>query len=514
MSSNDEHYDPAQHEPLPEGEESAPPFMKTMATVRWALLIGLSLFALIMVLNYFDLTPWQARGEGSTQYHCPMHPTYVSNQPGDCPICGMTLVPIGGKADTEAMTDSVQMDKMNEYEKAGPKVYTCPMHPEVISDKPGKCPKCGMDLVPSEEISSEGQMGDMGKAPVPGLVPVTIEPERLQLIGVRTAKVERRSPDGKINIVGFVAPDETRIGNVHFRVTGWVSDLFVDKTGQFVKAGQPLMSIYSQELYQAKQDYVASINANTNLDSSSNKSVNSQIAGGARERLKLLGLTEADITDLEKSDLSSPQMTIRSPFSGYVLEKSVLPGQLVSPDQNLFTIADLSRVWVWGDVYEQDIQDIHVGQNAKMRSASYPADAFEGKIEFIFPSVSEKTRTMRVRLSFPNASLKLLPGMYVEVEVQRDAEEVLVAPVEAILDGGDRQYAFVVHSKIHFEPRLVTVGKSSDDWIEILGGLEEGEEVVTSANFLIDSESRLKSAISGMGSAMDKKDQMPAGHIH
>ena len=274
------------------------------------------------------------------------------------------------------------------------------------------------------------------------------------------------------------------------------------------------MSIYSQELYQAKQDYVASINANTNLDSSSNKSVNSQIAGGARERLKLLGLTEADITDLEKSDLSSPQMTIRSPFSGYVLEKSVLPGQLVSPDQNLFTIADLSRVWVWGDVYEQDIQDIHVGQNAKMRSASYPADAFEGKIEFIFPSVSEKTRTMRVRLSFPNASLKLLPGMYVEVEVQRDAEEVLVAPVEAILDGGDRQYAFVVHSKIHFEPRLVTVGKSSDDWIEILGGLEEDEEVVTSANFLIDSESRLKSAISGMGSAMDKKDQMPAGHIH
>jgi RND family efflux transporter MFP subunit len=608
MSSNEKHYDPLDHEPLPEGVEAPPPLTHTMAIVRWAILIGISVFALIMILSSLGLAPWEARADDIVQYHCPMHPTYISNQPGECPICGMTLVPMDNK-DTKAlktqktpeagekketkdektvttqyvcpMHPEVTSDKPGDCPKCGMHLvavstavkkesappdktgksgqaaaqaevakYVCPMHPEVTSDKPGDCPKCGMHLEPvsadstkaapqdsaessqmddmkgmpgmeSSELKSD-TMSDMGKAPVPGLVPITIEPERLQLIGIRTAPVEKRSLGDKIDIVGFVTPDETHMSNVNSRISGWVVDLFVDKTGQYVQAGEPLMSLYSQDLYQAEQDFMVARDALKNSSSDSVlMSMRRQIHSAARQRLNLLGLTESQIDELEKTDLPSAQMTIVSPFSGYVLEKNVLPGQYLSPNLTLFTIADLSNVWVLGDVYEQDIPYVHANQKAYMTLTAFPGEKFQGRIAYVYPSVSEKNRTLKVRLQFPNPSLRIKPGMYADVEIDRSRDQVLAVPAGAVLDGGDVQYAFVVHDGRHFEPRKVTVGRSSDDWVEILSGLEPGEEVVTSANFLIDSESRLKAAVAGMAgmpgmneSAAKSKEPVSFEHAH
>jgi Cu(I)/Ag(I) efflux system membrane fusion protein len=193
------------------------------------------------------------------------------------------------------------------------------------------------------------------------------------------------------------------------------------------------------------------------------------------------------------------EVWLRSPVSGFVLEKNVISGQFISPDQNLFAIADLGRVWVLADVYERDLAGIQLGQTARMSTSAYPGETFEGKVSFIYPSVSEQTRTLKIRLEFSNSSGRLKPGMYAEVDLAGRGNGVLAVPADAVMDGGDRQYAFVVHDGVHFEPRLLKLGQSSDDYFEVLSGLAEGEQVVTSANFLIDSESRLKAAIAGMG---------------
>ena len=645
MADNEKYYDPSQHEPMPEGEEKAPPLTHTMSIVRWAILGGMTLFAIIMIFSALGLAPWEAQANDNVQYNCPMHPTYISNQPGECPICGMSLVPIDSKGKEVSQSDTgkkaeskdvkqseksddkaasavfvcpmhldVKSDKPGECPKCGmdlvkasgleklnEAVYSCPMHPEVTSNKPGECPKCGMDLVklskevpqkltyacpmhpditsdkPAEcskcgmdlvmvsdttkvklheghdgdakpmssgakyfcpmhpEVTSsepgrcpkckmflepikqesndttkvtpssshEGhsglQMENNEQASVPGLVPVTIEPQRLQLIGVTTAAVERRKLDSEIESVGFITPDEGKTENVNARVSGWVTDLFVDNTGQFVEAGAPLLTLYSQDLYQAEQDFMVARDALKNgSDDEALITMRQKIFAAARERLGLLGLSRDQIDDIETHDLPSPQLMLKSPVSGYVLSKNVLPGQYISPDQNLLTIADLSEVWLISDVYEKDISYIREGQSATMTLAARPGERFEGKIDYIYPSISEQTRTLKIRVRVPNQSLSLKPGMYAEVGIGRTGKERLAIPNEAILDNGDIQYAFVVHDGNHFEPRKLRLGRTTDDWTEIISGLENGERVLTSSNFLIDSESRLKAAIAGM----------------
>ena len=526
MPEDNQLYDPHEHEAMPEGEEQAPPYTHTMAIVRWALLIGMTLFAAIMVLHYFGATPWQSASAEATLYHCPMHPTYISNQPGECPICGMNLVPI----DKEGHETTVKKDTAGTAGMPGmaaptatmakPGQYTCPMDPEIVSDKPGKCPICGMnlELVPLEPATGETNqvppstsMAMPNPNPVPGLVSVTIEPQRLQLIGVKTGPVQMRQIESDIRLVGYITPDETKVSNLSVRVNGWVQRLFVNQTGQLVPKGETLLSLYSQDLYQAQQDYLVALAAtgqstgDTTLDAARR-----QIVDAARERLRLLGVPDDDVATLVSDGKAGTDLTLRSQFAGVVLDKNVNQGQYVSPGQNLFTIADLRKVWVLADVYEKDMSQIKVGQNVTV-TVSGVDEEFPGTVQLIYPTVSEQTRTAKLRIELQNPDMKLRPGMYADVRLVGDGKPVLAIPVEALMDGGETQYAFVVHDGTHFEPRLLKIGRRSDNWVEVHSGLAAGEVVVTSANFLIDSESRLKAAITGMGSAPTDSSTGKAG---
>jgi membrane fusion protein, copper/silver efflux system len=505
------------NEPLPEGEEAPPPYIRTMAVIRWIILGGLSLFALIMILTYFGLTPGMAGETKAVQYRCPMHPTYISNQPGECPICGMNLVPIDKDSTMNMDPDSAAKSEHQEMDMKTEAIqYTCPMHPEIISDKPGECPKCGMDLVPVEKTEStqvEPPMEKMDMAsPVPGLVSVTIEPERLQLINIRTALATRNSFGDKIRAAGYITPDESRITNVHTRISGWVSKLYADQTGQYIKKGEPLLAVYSQDLSQARQEYLTALGNTENKQSDSSlANIENQIVSAIRERLINMGLADDDIKQLADEKKATSDIILRSPVSGHIIEKNIASGQFVDPGQNLFTISDLSHIWVLANIYETDLNKIKIGQNAVLKSDITSSAPIDGKVAYIYPTISDKTRAAQIRLEFNNPSLNLKPGMYVDVELDYGGSDALVVPADAVLDGGELQYLFVVHDKIHFEPRLVKVGQTFDDYVEILSGIMEGEEVLTSANFLIDSESRLKAALSGMGGT---STTAPSGHKH
>jgi len=505
-----------------------------MGLVRWIILGVMTLFAVVMLLGYFGLAPWSQDSSESVKYHCPMHPTYITSQPGECPICGMSLVPMAAdgtdsvtSGDPSSASPSAPQAQPGQYtcpmhpevvsdepgrcpkcnmfleqvpETAQPASYTCPMHPEVTSDQPGACPKCGMDLVPVE--TSEMPKSD---ATVTGLVPVTIAPERLQLIGVRTGTVALRTLGGARRLLGFVAPDETRVTSVNIRFSGWIRELAVNQTGQLVKAGQPLLSVFSQEVFQAEQEYLL---AKQSLQAASDpqlRDVRRRMFDASRQRLELLGVTAEERLRLETEGEPRSETWIQCPVSGVVLEKSVVPGQFVGPDQSLFVVADLSHVWVLADVYERDLANVTVGQTVHMRTSAYPGDTFEGKVGFIYPAVAEDTRTLKVRIEISNADGRLKPGQYAEIDVEGNGPSVLTVPSEAIMDEGERQYAFVVQHDTHFTPRLLKLGQSTDDYVEVLSGLTAGEQVITSANFLIDAESRLKAAMTGMAAA-------PAGH--
>jgi multidrug efflux pump subunit AcrA (membrane-fusion protein) len=341
------------------------------------------------------------------------------------------------------------------------------------------------------------------------------------MIGMRTGRVERRTVDTELRLAGYVTVDETRTASVNVRASGWVEALHVDQTGQPVLRGAPLLTLYSQDLYTAEQDLLTALAAynRTTADSALAHS-RRRVLEAARDRLRLLGMSPDDIERLEASGDATPRLTLRNPFAGVVLEKNVVDGQFVMPEESLFRIADLGRVWVLADVYEQDIASIRRGATARMSVAAFPGETFDGTIGFVYPSVSEATRTLKVRLEFPNPSLRLRPGMYAIVVLAASGPEAVAVFSEAVMDGGKTQYVFVVRDKTRFEPRLVTTGRRFDGWVEVLSGLEVREEVVTSANFLIDSESRLQAAIAGMGGAGEarepgtKPETEPPVHTH
>ncbi|HEV8384652.1 MAG TPA: efflux RND transporter periplasmic adaptor subunit [Candidatus Acidoferrales bacterium] len=378
-----------------------------------------------------------------------------------------------------------------------------PMHPWNKSDKPGIAPDCGMKLVPqyADEESARREMA-------PGTVQITAEKQ--QLIGVRTATVERQQLQRTLRVVGRIGIDETRVSHIHTKVSGYVEHVFADFVGKEVKAGDPLFTIYSPELVSTQEEYLLAVRAQKELKDAPYKEVASgaaSLVNAARERLRLWDVNEEDIASLENDGKVKRELTIHSPVGGIVTDRAAYHhGRFVNPEMDLYTITDLSSVWMLAEVFEFEVPYVRVGQPATMRLSYTPAKTYTGKVSFINPGVDPKTRTVRVRIDLPNANLALKPDMYGDVELVIDYGTQIVVPQEAVLDSGTEQVVFVARGNGYFEPRPIKTGPrlaglsktaAAGEQVIVLTGLRPGETIVTSGNFLIDSESRLKNPASG-----------------
>jgi multidrug efflux pump subunit AcrA (membrane-fusion protein) len=559
--------------------------MQTTASIRRLILIA----ALVFVLATF-LTACGKGPPPGIKYQCPMHPTFISDKPGDCPICGMRLMPVEEKtAPTTVpayvcpMHPEVTSDRPGErcskcgmrlvptgvtgdYPKEH-KTYLCPMHPEFLTDDPkGRCPKCGMQVVEkgaedqapqTGEISpthaagphpAQAPQGTAGErkvlfyrnpmnpkitSPVPmkdemgmdyvpvyadetapasggvaGMATVEITSDGIRLSGVQTepAVVERVARSART--VGTVTADETRIRHVHTKIAGWVEKLFVNFTGQLVREGQPILSIYSQELLASQQEFLRTRETAAKFAASALPEVRTggeELLRSAEQRLRLFDVPEDFIEELKRSDQPKRAVTLLAPVSGFVTVKEIFEGQQIEPGMELFAITDLSRVWIEADVYEYEARSVHVGQKGKVTLPYDPSRQLAGRVSFIYPTLNPESRTLRVRLEFQNTDFALKPAMFANVELPLDATEGVVIPDSAVIDTGERQLVFVSLGGGRFEPREVKLGVRSSGKAQVLSGVAAGEQVVTRANFLLDSESQLRAAVAGMGKTSDHK---------
>jgi Cu(I)/Ag(I) efflux system membrane fusion protein/cobalt-zinc-cadmium efflux system membrane fusion protein len=418
-------------------------------------------------------TQGQPAPEKKALYRCPMHPTYTSDKPGSCGICGMDLVPV--EKEEQATPPEAKKKTM----------YRSTMNPNEVSDKPGK-DSMGMDMIPFE-VEESGAVTEVG-----GRIQVKISPERQQLIGIKTALVKSQPIHKLIRAVGRVDYAEPNISIVNLKYDGWVEKLYVNSTGRAVRKGEPLFDIYSPELVSAEQEYLIALKAGATLGDASS------ILKSAREKLRLWDVTDSQVEELGRTGQFKKTVTVYCPGSGIVIEKNVIQGQKIMAGENLFKIADLSRVWIIGEVYEYELPFIKTGQEAKVSLSYYPGESFAGKIIYIYPYLNPETRTNQVRIEVANPGLKLKPEMFANLEIHVDYGTKLTVPSDAVLDAGDTKIVFVAKGDGYFEPREVKLGVRGQDMYEVLGGLSDGENVVTSANFLIDSESSLKAALSRM----------------
>jgi len=349
-----------------------------------------------------------------------------------------------------------------------------------------------------ESIQKEGRAQEV----TPGTVQIT--PEKQQLIGVKTGTVEMRPLEKVIRTVGRVDYDEKRIVTVSPKVGGWIEELFVDFTGKLVRKGDPLLTLYSPELVSTQEEYLLALRARKDLIKSPFQEVaasGNSLAESAKRRLKLWDISDDQIKALEESGQPKKTLTLYSAFSGFVLEKTVYPGMNVMPGMALFKLADLTVVWLIADIYEYELPFVRLGQQASVQLSYLPGETFTGKVIYIYPALNPETRTAKVRFEFPNQHGKLKPEMFANVEIKVRLGQKLVVPEGAVIDTGIRQMVIIDKGSGYFEPREVKVGAKAEDYYEVIKGLKAGERVVTSANFLIDSESKLKEAVSGVGSA-------------
>lgn len=349
-----------------------------------------------------------------------------------------------------------------------------------------------------------GGMEMEGMKTQPGLsqASVMVSPSRRQLIGVKTEEVKEQHLETVIRTVGTVNYDERRIRQISLRVSGWITDLMVDYTGKWVKKGDPLFTLYSPDLVSTQEEYLLAQKTLEQVKASPLAHIRlgaeAQVES-ARNRLLLWNLTEDQIAQLEQRREPQVETTIYSPIDGVVTRKMAIAGMYVTPEMNLYEIADLSAVWVYADIYEYEIPMVKVGQAATMTLASYPGETFKGKVVYLYPYLNKETRTVKVRMELPNRQGKLKPGMYGNVEIRVKPGKRLAIPQEAVLDSGTRKLVFVDKGEGIYEPREVTLENKVNHFYPVLSGLKPGERVVTSGTFLIDSESKLMAATNMMG---------------
>ena len=350
--------------------------------------------------------------------------------------------------------------------------------------------------------SGESGGNEMAKQPAtPGetpLVPVQLTPQRLQSIGVKTGVVETKPVEDEIRTVGNVEVDETRLSYVQVRFPGWIQKVFADSTYHYIRKGQPLFTIYSPDLVTTEQEYLLARQNRNQLAQSSIPGVASGAASlldAAAERLKQWQVPDREIARLESTGNVRREIEIDSPASGYITERNALPNMYVQPETKLYSVADLSTVWVYAEVFQNEIARMKLGGPATVTTDAYPGRTFRGRVSFVWPQVDMTTRTQRVRLVFSNPGMNLTPGMFVNVSLGMPLGRHLVIPAAGVFHSGTRSIAFIDHGGGYLEPREIGLGPQAGEEVIVLSGLKEGERIVTSANFLIDSESQLQAAM-------------------
>lgn len=335
---------------------------------------------------------------------------------------------------------------------------------------------------------------------------VYISPARQQLIGVRTAEATHRALDTTIRTVGTLAYDETRVTQIHTKIAGWVERVYVDYVGKFVRRGQPLFSVYSPDLVSTQNEYLLALKAQQQLGGSQfaeTRSAAESLVAAARERLKLWDITDAQIAELERARQPRKTLTLYSPFNGVVLERNTFAGQYIAPEMATFKIADLSTIWVLGQIFEYELPTVKVGQAAEIQFPYAQASrTLKGTITYIYPDVDPMTRRVKVRIEFSNPGFEFKPESYVTVVIRTSGGHQLAIPKEAVIDTGAKRYAILALPNGYFEPREIEVGQPVDDYYPVLTGLGHGDIVVTSAQFLIDSETNLQAAMQAMAMSM------------
>jgi membrane fusion protein, copper/silver efflux system len=367
------------------------------------------------------------------------------------------------------------------------------MNPAFHSDKAGKAPD-GMDLLPMYAESNQS-MEEMPAGTV------KISSTKQQLIGVRTDTVKRETLKRTIRAVAQIQIDETKIARIHVKIAGWVDKVHVDFIGKLVRKGQPLFSLYSPDLLSTQQEYLIARRAEKDLASAPFEEVSKgaeTLLQAARQRLRLWDMSDEQIRQLDETGEVNRTTTMYSPIDGFVLKREVFERTYITPETELYEIADFSTVWVNAEVYEYEVPYVKVGQSAQMTLSYFPGKPYTGNIVYIYPTVDPMTRTVKVRLEFPNPNFELKPDMFADVQLNIGYGTQTVVPQEGVLDSGSEQIVFVALGDGYFEPRKVQLGPRLEDRVVILSGLKAGETIVTSGNFLIDSESRLKNAMAGM----------------
>ena len=427
-------------------------------------------------------TTESAMADSHQLYTCGMHPNVIQEGPGNCPICGMKLTPLNGGGEATSTETSAK--------SAGEKkilYYRAPMDPSYISPKPGKSPM-GMDLVPVYE--GEEAFG----------ATVKINPVVEQNMGVRTAQVERRNLYREIRTVGRVDYDESLISHIHTKFSGWVEKAYVNTTGEKVNQGEKLVDIYSPQLVTAQQEYLDAYNTLKTIGQNVDPAIRSNASAmlqSSRIRLEYFDISDDQIKALEQTGQVKKTVTIQSPFEGYVVEKHVVDGMEVKPGMQMYTIADLSEIWVYADIYEYELPWLAKGQKAEMSLSYLPGETFSGIVNYVYPYLDSKSRTIKARLKFSNPKMTLKPGMYANIKIESSPiKNVVAVPLEAVLFSGERSLLFVSLGEGRFAPRTVVVGmESGNGYYEIKAGLQAGETIVLSGQFLLDSESRLQEGI-------------------
>jgi RND family efflux transporter MFP subunit len=432
-----------------------------------------------------------------------MNPQHHYNKPGKAPD-GMDLLPQyaeqtaspAAQGNNPPSSDMANMPGMSNGPPANTRkvlYWYDPMHPAYKSDKPGTAPDCGMTLVPKYAEDESMAKMPMGT--------VTIPPEKQVMAGVRTAVVERKSLVRDIRTTAQIVADETRIAHVHVKVAGYVDQVYVDFVGQLIKKGQPLFTLYSPDLVSTQEEYLIAKRGNATLGNAPFQEISQgsqSLLQSAHQRLKLWDISDDQIKQLDETGKVSKNLTFYSPITGFVTDRKAFPQTSVTPDTELYTVSDLSTVWANADIYEYEVPFVRLGQQVTLTLSYFPGKTYTGKISYIYPTVDPQARTVKVRIQLPNPRFDLKPQMFADAQLRVDYGTKVLIPQEAVLDSGTEQQVFVVHAGGMFEPRRVTLGPVIDGNVAVLTGLKAGETVVVSGNFLIDSESKLKNAMSGM----------------